>query len=108
MKAVYAVIKPFKLAEVKAALCKEGFLKFTVTKVEGHNSFDRMGALGHLPKCGLTIIVPDGRVELAVKTILQAAHTGKSGDGCLVVTPVLEYWTIQTGEKTAPTVVVAG
>ena len=107
MKKVEAIIKPFKLDEVKEALSEVGVQGMTVTEVKGfgrqkgHTELYR-GAeytIDLLPKCEVEVIVPDGRAPLVIETILKAAHTGRIGDGKIFVLPVLEAIRIRTGER---------
>jgi nitrogen regulatory protein PII len=107
MKMIKAVIKPFKLDEVRDALTKIGIEGMTVTEVrgfgrqKGHTELYR-GAeyvVDMLPKIELELVVADGRVELVVETIRKAANTGRIGDGKVFVSPVLEAIRIRTGER---------
>ena len=107
MKMIKAVIKPFKLDEVRDALTKIGIEGMTVAEVrgfgrqKGHTELYR-GAeyvVDMLPKIEIELVVPDGRVELVVETIRKAANTGRIGDGKVFVSPVLEAIRIRTGER---------
>jgi nitrogen regulatory protein PII len=107
MKMIKAVIKPFKLDEVRDALTKIGIEGMTVTEVrgfgrqKGHTELYR-GAeyvVDMLPKIELELVVSDSRVELVVETIRKAANTGRIGDGKVFVSPVLEAIRIRTGER---------
>jgi nitrogen regulatory protein P-II 1 len=107
MKKVEAVIKPFKLDEVKEALHEVGIQGITVTEAKGfgrqkgHTELYR-GAeyvVDFLPKVKLEVIMEDGMVERAVEAIQQAAHTGRIGDGKIFVTNVEEVVRIRTGER---------
>jgi nitrogen regulatory protein PII len=107
MKMIKAVIKPFKLDEVRDALTKIGIEGMTVTEVrgfgrqKGHTELYR-GAeyvVDMLPKIEIELVVADGRVELVVETIRKAANTGRIGDGKVFVSPVLEAIRIRTGER---------
>ncbi len=107
MKMIKAVIKPFKLDEVRDALTKIGIEGMTVTEVrgfgrqKGHTELYR-GAeyvVDMLPKIELELVVADSRVELVVETIRKAANTGRIGDGKVFVSPVLEAIRIRTGER---------
>ena len=107
MKMIKAVIKPFKLDEVRDALTKIGIEGMTVSEVrgfgrqKGHTELYR-GAeyvVDMLPKIELEVVVPDARVDLVVETIRKAANTGRIGDGKIFVTPVLESIRIRTGER---------
>ena len=106
MKLVMAVIKPFKLDEVREALTPLGVQGLTVTEVKG---FGRQkgqteiyrGAeylVSFLPKVKVEIVVDDSQVERAIEAIQKAAHTGKIGDGKVFVTAVEQAVRIRTGE----------
>ncbi|MBA3997942.1 MAG: transcriptional regulator [Candidatus Accumulibacter sp. 66-26] len=106
MKKIEAVIKPFKLDEVREALSEIGVTGLTVTEVKGfgrqkgHTELYR-GAeyvVDFLPKIKLEIVVADDAVEPAIEAIIKAAHTGKIGDGKIFVTPVEQVVRIRTGE----------
>jgi nitrogen regulatory protein P-II 1 len=106
MKKVEAVIKPFKLDEVKEALSGVGVQGITVTEVKGfgrqrgHTELYR-GAeyvVDFLPKVKLEIIVKDDQVESVIEAIATAAKTGRIGDGKIFVTDVGEVVRIRTGE----------
>ena len=107
MKLVTAIIKPFKLDEVREALSAIGVQGVTVTEVKGfgrqkgHTELYR-GAeyvVDFLPKVKLEIIVPDERVADVVEAIEKAAKTGRIGDGKIFVLPVDEIIRIRTGER---------
>ena len=107
MKKIEAVIKPFKLDEVKDALQELGLHGMTVIEAKGfgrqrgHTELYR-GAeyvVDFLPKLKIEIIVPDGLVEEAVKAITETARTGKIGDGKIFVTPVETAVRIRTEER---------
>jgi nitrogen regulatory protein P-II 1 len=107
MKKVEAVIKPFKLDEVKEALHEVGIKGITVTEAKGfgrqkgHTELYR-GAeyvVDFLPKVKIEVIMEDALVERAVEAIQQAAHTGRIGDGKIFVTAVEEVVRIRTGER---------
>ncbi|HUA50828.1 MAG TPA: P-II family nitrogen regulator [Candidatus Sulfotelmatobacter sp.] len=107
MKKVEAVIKPFKLDEVKEALHEVGIQGITVTEAKGfgrqkgHTELYR-GAeyvVDFLPKVKIEIVMDDALVERAVEAIQQAAHTGRIGDGKIFVTSVEEVIRIRTGER---------
>jgi nitrogen regulatory protein P-II 1 len=107
MKKVEAVIKPFKLDEVKEALHEVGIKGITVTEAKGfgrqkgHTELYR-GAeyvVDFLPKVKIEVIMEDALVERAVEAIQQAAHTGRIGDGKIFVSPVDEVIRIRTGER---------
>jgi len=107
MKKIEAVIKPFKLDEVKEALHEVGVKGITVTEAKGfgrqkgHTELYR-GAeyvVDFLPKVKLEIIIDDSQVERAVEAIMTAAKTGRIGDGKIFVSPVEEVIRIRTGER---------
>jgi len=107
MKKIEAIIKPFKLEEVKDALGDVGIEGMTVTEVKGfgrqkgHTEIYRGSeyTVDFLPKIKLEMVLPDDRVESAVKVIVQSAKTGKIGDGKVFVMPVDEAIRIRTEEK---------
>jgi len=107
MKKIEAIIKPFKLDEVKEALNMKGIKGMTVREVKGygrqrgHKEIYR-GAeyfVDFVPKVKLEIITDDGNVEEVIEVIRQAANTGKIGDGKVFVLPVDEVVRVRTGEK---------
>jgi len=107
MKKVEAIIKPFKLDEVKESLNAVGVRGLTVSEVKGfgrqkgHTELYR-GAeyvVDFLPKVKLEIIVPEEMVAKVVETIEKAARTGRIGDGKIFVTPVEDVVRIRTGER---------
>ena len=104
MKLVTAIIKPFKLDDVRAALADVGVQGITVTEVKGfgrqkgHTELYR-GAeyvVDFLPKIKLEAAVGDGLVEASVEAIITAANTGKIGDGKIFVSPLEEVIRIRT------------
>jgi nitrogen regulatory protein P-II 1 len=106
MKKIEAIIKPFKLDEVREALSEIGVNGLTVTEVKGfgrqkgHTELYR-GAeyvVDFLPKIKLELIVPDAMLDNAIETIMQVARTGKIGDGKIFVTTVEQVIRIRTGE----------
>ncbi|XZG71497.1 P-II family nitrogen regulator [Chitinibacteraceae bacterium HSL-7] len=106
MKKIEAIIKPFKLDEVREALSDAGISGLTVSEVKGfgrqkgHTELYR-GAeyvVDFLPKVKVEIVVADSQVDGAIEAILKAAHTGKIGDGKIFVTPVEQVIRIRTGE----------
>jgi len=106
VKKIEAVIKPFKLDDVREAIQSAGIQGVTVSEVKGcgrqkgHTEVYR-GAeyvVDFLPKVKLEIIVSEDRVTEVVETIQKAAHTGRIGDGKIFVTPVDEVIRIRTGE----------
>ena len=107
MKKVEAIIKPFKLDEVKEALQQVGIQGLTVTEVKGfgrqkgHTELYR-GAeyvVDFLPKIKLEIVVTDDMVDKAVEAVVEAANTGRIGDGKIFVLPLGESIRIRTGER---------
>ena len=107
MKKVEAIIKPFKLEEVKEALAERGCRGLTVTEVKGfgrqkgHRELYR-GAeyvVEFVPKVKLEVVVPDNYVEQVVKAIVETASTGRIGDGKIFVIPVDDAIRIRTGES---------
>jgi nitrogen regulatory protein P-II 1 len=106
MKKIEAVIKPFKLDEVRESLSSIGVNGLTVTEVKGfgrqkgHTELYR-GAeyvVDFLPKIKLELVVGDDLVEAAMDAIIKAAHTGKIGDGKIFVSSVEQVVRIRTGE----------
>ncbi len=107
MKKIEAIIKPFKLDEVREALSEVGITGLTVTEVKGfgrqkgHTELYR-GAeyvVDFLPKLKLELVVADGIAERAVEAIVKAARTGKIGDGKIFVSNVEQVIRIRTGES---------
>ncbi len=109
MKMVEAIVKPFKLDEVKEALTKAGIQGMTVEEVKGfgrqkgHTELYRGAeySVDFLPKVKLQILVTDDQVAAVVDAITNAAKTGKIGDGKIFVYSVEEVIRIRTGEKGA-------
>jgi nitrogen regulatory protein P-II 1 len=107
MKMVEAIVKPFKLDEVKEALTKAGVQGMTVEEVKGfgrqkgHTELYRGAeySVDFLPKVKIQILVPDDKTAKVVEVITDSARTGKIGDGKIFVTPVEEVVRIRTGEK---------
>ena len=107
MKQITAIIKPFKLDEVREALADVGVNGLTVTEVKGfgrqkgHTELYR-GAeyvVDFLPKVKVEAVVPDALVERAIESLVKAARTGKIGDGKIFVTNVEQIVRIRTGES---------
>ncbi len=107
MKLVSAIVKPFKLDDVREALSEIGISGITVSEVKGfgrqkgHTELYR-GAeyvVDFLPKVKLEIAVDDGLVEQVIESIINSANTGKIGDGKIFVTNLEEVIRIRTGEK---------
>ncbi len=107
MKKIEAIIKPFKLDEVKDALHEIGLKGITVVEAKGfgrqkgHTELYR-GAeyvVDFLPKVKIEVVIEDALVERAIEAIQKAAHTGRIGDGKIFVTNVEEAIHIRTGER---------
>ena len=107
MKKLEAIIKPFKLEEVKDALSDVGIEGMTVTEVKGfgrqkgHTEIYRGSeyTVDFLPKIKLELVLPEERVAAAVSAVVKSAKTGKIGDGKVFVLPVDEAVRIRTDEK---------
>jgi nitrogen regulatory protein PII len=107
MKKVEAIIKPFKLEEVKDALSDVGIEGMTVSEVKGfgrqkgHTEIYRGSeyTVDFLPKIKLELVLAEGRVDAAVAAIVKAAKTGKIGDGKVFISEVVEAIRIRTEEK---------
>ena len=106
MKIVMAIIKPFKLEEVRDALTAIGVHGLTVTEVKGygrqkgHTEIYRGAeyAVSFLPKVKLEVVVPSGTVDKAVEAIVRTARTGQIGDGKIFVSAIDHTVRIRTGE----------
>jgi len=107
MKKIEAIIKPFKLDEVKEALQEVGIQGITVTEAKGfgrqkgHTELYR-GAeyvVDFLPKVKLEVVLEDALVDRAIEAIEQAARTGRIGDGKIFISPIEEAIGIRTGER---------
>ena len=107
MKQITAIVKPFKLDEVRESLSELGVNGLTVTEVKGfgrqkgHTELYR-GAeyvVDFLPKIRIDVVVAADQVETLIEAIIKAAHTGKIGDGKIFVTPVEQAVRIRTGES---------
>jgi len=107
MKRIEAIIKPFKLQEVKEALNELGIQGMTVTEVKGfgrqkgHKEIYRGSeyTVDFLPKIKIDTVLPDDQIKPAVEAIIQAAKTGKIGDGKVFVSTIDEAWRIRTDEQ---------
>ena len=110
MKKLEAIIKPFKLEEVKEALAELGIEGMTVTEVKGfgrqkgHTEIYRGSeyTVDFLPKIKIELVLADGQIESAVEAIIKAAKTGKIGDGKVFVSPIenaVRIRTEETGEQ---------
>ncbi len=106
MKKIEAIIKPFKLEEVKEALSGVGVEGMTVSEVKGfgrqkgHTEIYRGSeyTVDFLPKMKIEVVLPDGQVASAVDAIIKSAKTGKIGDGKVFVSPIENVTRIRTGE----------
>lgn len=107
MKLIQAVIKPFKLDDVREALTEIGVTGMTATEVKGfgrqkgHTELYR-GAeyvVDFLPKIKLEIVIADDQVDAVIEAVTNAAQTGKIGDGKIFVSPVEQAIRIRTGEQ---------
>jgi nitrogen regulatory protein P-II 1 len=106
MKKIEAIIKPFKLEEVKDALAEVGVEGMTVSEVKGfgrqkgHTEIYRGSeyTVDFLPKIKVEIVLADSMVEAALQAIVKAAKTGKIGDGKVFITPIEEAVRIRTDE----------
>jgi nitrogen regulatory protein PII len=107
MKKVEAIIKPFKLEEVKDALAELGIEGMTITEVKGfgrqkgHTEIYRGSeyTVDFLPKIKIEIVIPDNRIDAAVAAIVKTAKTGKIGDGKVFISKIDEAVRIRTEEK---------
>lgn len=107
MKKIEAIIKPFKLEEVKDALAEVGIEGMTVSEIKGfgrqkgHTEIYRGSeyTVDFLPKIKIEVVLPDSRLEAAVAAIVKSAKTGKIGDGKVFVLPVDDAIRIRTEEK---------
>ena len=107
MKKIEAIIKPFKLEEVKEALHEVGLQGITIIEAKGfgrqkgHTELYR-GAeyvVDFLPKVKIELVIPDDMLERAVEAIQQAAYTGRIGDGKIFISSIEEAIRVRTGEK---------
>ena len=107
MKKIEAIVKPFKLDEVREALSEIGVTGLTVTEVKGfgrqkgHTELYR-GAeyvVDFLPKVKIEVVLEDSMVDRAVESIMQAAKTGRIGDGKIFISSVEDVIRIRTGER---------
>ena len=107
MKKIEAIIKPFKLDDVKEALTGAGIIGMTVTEVrgfgrqKGHTEMYRGGeyTVDFLPKIKIEIVVPDALADKVVSLVTGAARTGSIGDGKVFIEPLEEAFRIRTGER---------
>lgn len=106
MKLVTAIIKPFKLEDVRSALTDLGLQGLTVTEVKGygrqkgHTEIYRGAeyAVSFLPKIKIEVVVPTGSADKVVEAIVRTARTGQIGDGKIFVSPVEHAIRVRTGE----------
>ena len=107
MKKIEAIIKPYKIDEVREALSEVGVVGMSVSEVKGfgrqkgHKEIYRGSeyTVDFLPKIKIELVLADSQVEVAVAAIVKSAKTGKIGDGKIFVLPVLEAVRIRTEEK---------
>ena len=107
MKKIEAIIKPFKLEDVKEALAEIGIEGMTVTEVKGfgrqkgHTEIYRGSeyTVDFLPKVKIETVLPDAQVQPAVEAIMRAAKTGKIGDGKVFVWTIDDAWRIRTDDR---------
>ena len=107
MKKIEAIIKPFKLEDVKEALSEVGVEGMTVVEVKGfgrqkgHTEIYRGSeyTVDFLPKVKLEVVVEDDRSDTVVEALVKSANTGKIGDGKVFVSEIIESIRIRTGEK---------
>lgn len=107
MKKIEAIVKPFKLQEVKEALNELGIQGMTVIEVKGfgrqkgHTEIYRGNeyTIDFMPKVKIEMVLPDSQIDAAVEAIIKAGKTGKIGDGKVFVTEVAEAIRIRTGER---------
>ena len=107
MKKIEAIIKPFKLDEVREALSEIGVSGLTVTEVKGfgrqkgHTAVYRGKeySVTLLPKVEIEVVVPDNVVDEVIQAVIKAARTGEIGDGRVFVLPVEQGYNIRTGER---------
>jgi nitrogen regulatory protein P-II 2 len=109
MKLITAILKPFKLDEVRTALSEAGVQGVTVSEVRGfgrqrgHTEIYRGAeyAVEFVPKTKIEVAVPDALVDLVIETIMKSGHTGKVGDGKIFVSELAQVVRIRTGERDA-------
>lgn len=107
MKKIEAIVKPFKLEEIKDSLGEVGITGMTVTEVKGfgrqkgHTEIYRGSeyTVDFLPKIKIEVVVPNDQVDSAISLIIKSAKTGKIGDGKVFISPVEEAIRIRTEEK---------
>ena len=110
MKLITAIIKPFKLDEVRGALAAIGQTDFTVAEIKSYSSGQKHSEMyrgveytvGYIPKLKLELMVADDLVDRVVEAIMVAARTGQVGDGSIAVMSCIEQlWHIRTGQNLA-------
>jgi nitrogen regulatory protein P-II 1 len=109
MKKIEAIIRHFKLEDVKSALTEQGINGMTITEVrgfgrqKGHTEMYRGTeySIDFVPKVKVEVVVEDGKVQGALATIVKAAHTGQIGDGKIFVSTLSDVVRIRTGETGA-------
>jgi nitrogen regulatory protein P-II 1 len=107
MKKIEAIIRHFKLEEVKQALTERGIVGMTITEVrgfgrqKGHTELYRGTEykVDFVPKIKVEVVVPDAKLQLVLDTICRAAQTGQTGDGKMFVSDLTEVVRIRTGES---------
>jgi nitrogen regulatory protein P-II 1 len=107
MKKIEAIVKPFKLDDVKSALSELGVEGMTVSEVKGfgrqkgHTEIYRGSeyTVDFLPKIKIEVVLPDDQVNAAVNAVVKAAQTGKIGDGKVFVSPIEDAIRIRTGDR---------
>jgi nitrogen regulatory protein P-II 1 len=107
MKKIEAIIKPFKLDDVKDALMEADISRITISEVKGHGRQQGHSELyrgneyvvEYLPKIKIEVVVNDDFVEKAIEAITNGAKTGKIGDGKIFVSPIEDVVRIRTGER---------
>jgi nitrogen regulatory protein P-II 1 len=112
MKKVEAIIRHFKLEEVKSALTERGIAGMTITEVrgfgrqKGHTEMYRGTEyeVDFVPKIKVEVVVPDSKLSVVLETIMRAAQTGQVGDGKMFVTDLADVVRIRTGESGEPAI----
>jgi nitrogen regulatory protein P-II 1 len=107
MKKIEAIIKPFKLDDVKDALIEADISRITISEVKGHGRQQGHSELyrgseyvvEYLPKIKIEVVVNDDFVEKAIEAITNAARTGKIGDGKIFISPIEDVVRIRTEER---------
>jgi nitrogen regulatory protein PII len=107
MQKITAIVRPEKFDDVRAAIEKKGYPGISLTKIEGHGRQKgltqqfrgREYTIDMIPKFKIEIVVKDGDVDGLVKTIIEAAKTGETGDGKIFVSPISKVYRIRTSEE---------